>query len=112
MANEENLNPQWKKGESGNPAGRPKGSPNRSTVARKWLALMLKEVNPLTGDLEEMSVEDLMTAKIMKKIFDDKDTNAYKAIMDSAFGAPKQEVEQTNIDRKPPKIEFTKSKKD
>ena len=36
MANEENLIP-YKKGQSGNPNGRPKGSKNRSTIAKKWL---------------------------------------------------------------------------
>ena len=37
MANEENLRPAWKPGESGNPNGRPKGSKNRSTIAKRLL---------------------------------------------------------------------------
>jgi hypothetical protein len=36
MANDENLKPA-QKGEVRNPNGRPKGSLNRSTIARKWL---------------------------------------------------------------------------
>ena len=36
MANNGNLKP-FKKGESGNPNGRPKGSKNRSTIMEKWL---------------------------------------------------------------------------
>ena len=36
MANNDNLKP-FKKGQSGNPKGRPKGSKNRSTIIKKWL---------------------------------------------------------------------------
>ena len=57
MANEENLK-LFKKGESGNPAGRPKGSLNRSTIAKRWLEVEQDLKNPLTGDTEKMSQED------------------------------------------------------
>lgn len=36
MANEQNLTP-WKKGQSGNPAGRKKGSHNRATIIRAFM---------------------------------------------------------------------------
>ncbi len=98
---------QWKKGESGNPKGRKKGSKNRSTIAREMLALNLKGKNPVTGEEVEMSAEQLITLAQMKKALDNGDTNAYKALLDSAFGAPTQVVEQTNIDKTPPKIEWT-----
>lgn len=111
MAKEDNLKPPWKKGETGNPVGRIKGSKNRATVARECLALLIKGENPLTGEEESITAEYLMTLKQIKKAIDSQDTNAYKAIMDSAFGAPKQEVEQTNIERKPPNIKFTKGDK-
>ena len=97
MANEENLKPAWKKGESGNPKGYPVGKKNRSTIARKWLEVNQSLKNPLTGDNETMSQEDLMTLALIKKARDG-DVNAYKALMDSGYGAPVQQIEQTNTE--------------
>ena len=94
MAKEDNLKKAWQKGESGNPSGRPKGSRNRSTIARYWLDVEQKLKNPLTGSDETMSQEDLMTLAQIKKARDG-DTTAYKALMDSTYGAPLQQVEQT-----------------
>jgi hypothetical protein len=80
MPNKENIKKhEFKKGESGNPNGRPK----------------LK--NPLTGEKETMSQEDLMTLALIKKAREG-DVSAYKALMDSGYGAPVQQVEQTNIE--------------
>jgi hypothetical protein len=87
----------FKKGESGNPAGRPKGSKNRSTIARQWLEVNQNLKNPLTGENETMSQEDLMTLALIKKAREG-DVNAYKALMDSGYGAPVQQIEQTNIE--------------
>jgi hypothetical protein len=96
MANKD-IEPRWEKGESGNPYGRPKGSKNRSTIARKWLEVNQSLKNPLTGENENMSQEDLMTLALIKKARDG-DTNAYKALMDSGYGAPVQQIEQTNTE--------------
>jgi len=96
MANKD-IEPRWEKGESGNPNGRPKGSKNRSTIARKWLEVNQSLKNPLTGENETMSQEDLMTLALIKKARDG-DTNAYKALMDSGYGAPVQQIEQTNTE--------------
>jgi len=52
---------QYKSGESGNPNGRPKGSLNRKTIARIYLAYLQKEVNPLTGIKELLGNEDVIT---------------------------------------------------
>jgi hypothetical protein len=94
----ENIN-QFKKGESGNPNGRPKGTRNRSTIARQWLEVNQNLKNPLTGENETMSQEDLMTLALIKKARDG-DVNAYKALMDSGYGAPIQQIEQqqTTVD--------------
>ena len=96
MANEENLIP-YEKGQSGNPKGRPKGSKNRSTVAKGWLQVEQDLKNPLTSEIETMSQEDLMTLALIKKAREG-DTQAYQKLLDSAYGAPVQQVEQTNIE--------------
>ena len=83
MANEENLKP-FKKGEIANPTGRPKGKRNRSTILRELL------------DLNENELK-MHLAQINKAIIKE-DTNAYKAVLDSAYGAPVQQIEQTNTE--------------
>lgn len=94
MPNPENIEPhKFKEGESGNPNGRPKGSRNRSTIAKKWLEMQRKGKNPLTDVEESFSVEDEITLHQIVKA-NKGDTNAYKALMDSAHGAP---VNQTDI---------------
>ena len=93
MANEKNLRPA-QKGEVRNPNGRPKGAKNRSTIARQWLEVNQSLKNPLTGEQETMSQEDLMTLALIKKAREG-DVAAYKALMDSGYGAPLQQVEQT-----------------
>jgi hypothetical protein len=94
----DNLKP-FEKGKSGNPNGRPKGAKGRATIARYWLAIEQDLKNPITGQTENMSQEDLMTLALIKKAREG-DVNAYKALMDSGYGAPVQQVEQTqtNID--------------
>jgi len=89
-----NPETQFKPGQSGNPNGRPKGAKSRSTVIKRWLEAMDKGKNPMTGEVEEMSVEDKMTLALIGKALKG-DTQAYKALMDSAYGQPKQEIENT-----------------
>ena len=95
MANKHNLK-NFPKGASGNPAGRPKGSPNRKNVARLLLQLEGEALNELTGQVEWLTNEDLITIALAKKAIGG-DTRAYVAIMDSAYGKPRQEVE--TVDR-------------
>jgi hypothetical protein len=71
----------FEKGKSGNPNGRPKGKRNRSTIIRELL------------DMDDNETAIHMAQ--IKKAIDAGDTAAYKAILDSAYGAP---VQQTNID--------------
>ncbi len=99
MPNKENIEKhEFKKGESGNPNGRPKGAKNRSTIAKYWLEVNQKLKNPLTNQEETMSQEDLMTLALIKKAREG-DVAAYKALMDSGYGAPLQQVEQTIIEQ-------------
>ena len=97
MANEENLIP-FQKGQSGNPKGRPVGSKNRSTIAKKWLSVEQNQKNPLTNKDEDMSQEDLITLALIKKARKG-DVQAYQKLLDSAYGAPVQQIEQTNIEQ-------------
>ena len=98
MAGKGQIEPRWNKGESGNPNGRPKGAKNRSTIAKYWLEVNQSLKNPLTGENETMSQEDLMTLALIKKAREG-DVAAYKALMDSGYGAPIQQVEQTIIEQ-------------
>jgi hypothetical protein len=98
MAGKGQIEPRWEKGESGNPNGRPKGAKNRSTIAKYWLEVNQKLKNPLTGAEETMSQEDLMTLALIKKAREG-DVAAYKALMDSGYGAPLQQIEQTILEQ-------------
>ena len=88
----ENLRPSWQKGESGNAKGRPKGALGRSTIARRWLEVETKETNNLTGENETLSQEDLITLAQIKKAKAG-DTNAYKELLNSAYGQATQPIE-------------------
>jgi hypothetical protein len=93
----DNLIP-FEKGESGNPNGRPKGSKNRSTIARQWLETKEKAKNPITGEVVLLTQEDLITLAQIEKGRKG-DTAAYKAVMDSGWGSPVQQIEQTNVEQ-------------
>ena len=97
MPNPENLTP-FPPGNNANPNGRPKGSKNRSTIARKWLEVMQDTKNPITGELEKLSQEDLITLAMIHKARKG-DVGAYKQLMDSGFGMPTQQIEQTIIEQ-------------
>jgi hypothetical protein len=78
MANEQNLTP-FKKGEVANPTGRPKGKRNRSTILKELLDMNDQELRMHQAQIE--------------KAIELKDTNAYKAVLDSAYGAPVQQID-------------------
>ena len=97
MAKEDIVNNRYKKGESGNAKGRPKGTLNRKTIAREYLAFLQEEVNPLTGIKELLSNEDMITLALIHKAKKG-DVNSYKALMGSAYGGVKQNVELTEAE--------------
>src|SRR6056297_3997170 len=100
MPNPENIEKyKMKKGETLNPNGRPKGSKNRSTIAKKWLEAQDTIKNPITGKNEKLSQEDVMTLAMIKEARKG-NVNAYSKLMDSAYGQPKQTIDQ-NITEKP-----------
>ena len=99
MANEENLK-YWKKGESGNPKGRPKGSPNRNTTAKRWLTTNQKYKNPITQEEEVLTQEDIMTLALINKARKG-DARAYSELMNSAYGKAKESVDITQFIEQP-----------
>jgi len=86
--NPENMKPA-RPGEVRNPSGRPKGSPNRSTVARKWLAAREKKTNPMTGSAEWLTQEDIVTLSMIARARGG-NVAAYKALMEQAYGLNKR----------------------
>ena len=83
--------------------GRKKGSKNRSTSARRVLDMLakvpaaqmakLKALFPeLLGDL---STEDLMSLAMAARAITKGDFNAYRVLMDSAYGSPKQTIDSS-----------------
>ena len=100
MGKEDIKKHEFKKGQSGNPKGRPKGSRNRSTIAKKWLTANHKVKNSLTGKDELLSIEDAITLSQIRKAIEDGDVQSYKALMDSAFGGVIQQNDMNlNIEK-------------
>lgn len=93
MANPENIVPHnFKKGQSGNPAGKPKGTLSAKVIIRKWLESREKIKNPLNGNKEEMvTILDSMTLAIIAKARKG-DVNAFNALLDRTEGKPIQET--------------------
>lgn len=74
--------------------GRPKGSLNRATIAKRWLNTLENVKNPMNGEMQFLTQEDIMTLSLVRKARNG-DVQAYKALMDSAYGAPKDTIDIT-----------------
>lgn len=83
----------WTKGQSGNPAGKPKGARNRQTIVREMLEALVDERDEdgnKTGR-QIPAVEAMTRAQLIKAITGD--TNAFKEMMDSGYGKLTEKVE-------------------
>jgi Family of unknown function (DUF5681) len=86
-----NLKP-FKKGTSGNPAGKKKGTKHAATLIRKFLESKAKLTNSVTGERATMShFEGVILAQIAKAL--NSDTQAFNALLDRLEGKPMQRIE-------------------
>lgn len=102
---EKNLIP-FKKGESGNPAGRPKGQRDYATIYREAL-IKLATLNNKTE--EEIENEILSNALLSAR---KGDYRFYKDILDRLYGTPVSRTELTGKGGSDLKIVFDPSFKD
>lgn len=86
-----NLTP-FQKGQSGNPAGRPLGLRNKSTIAKKWLDVHVSIQNPMTQNFEKMPIEEGMILMQIGKALRG-DTSAFRALMDMVYGSSVGQIE-------------------
>lgn len=76
----------FKKGQSGNPSGRPPGARNRSTILREILDMNLNYENPFSGKMEKHSVEKQIEFQIVADVLQERNLSAYKEIKDTLYG--------------------------
>lgn len=109
MPNPENLEKhKFKKGESGNPNGRPKGALNTKTILNKFLSLVKEDVkNPITKERENMTVAEIMNLSIIAKAIKG-DIKAYREILDRLEGKVQQKIDHTTGGEKISGVDYSK----
>lgn len=115
MSNNMNLK-QFKKGVSGNPNGRPKGTKNRATIVREIFdsisvldSFKLTELESRFPHIKNnMSIEYLMTLVQVNKAIFKEDTKAYKVLMDTMYGTP---IRQLDLDIRNKELEIEEQKR-
>lgn len=85
-------NTRFKDGQSGNPAGKPKGTRNTKTILTEFFESEI-EFEDMQGVPTKMTIADAMHLKQIKNAIKDGDTTAYKALMERFEGMPKQTIE-------------------
>lgn len=81
----------FKKGQSGNPNGRPKGVPNTKTRLLRMLTLIEKQKNPVTGEIEDFTVAEILDLQQIIKARQG-DTRAYNSLIDRLEGRAEQNI--------------------
>jgi len=91
--------PPWKKGQSGNPKGKAKGTRNRDTILREMLALTLKKKgadgkmadveHPLDPSRKSITVEEGINAALVNRALKG-EIRAIQEIQDTLYGKIKE----------------------
>ena len=98
MPNPENLKGKgFKPGQSGNPAGKPKGTLSFKTRIKKWLEVEIESVNPETGKREKMALIDSIILAQMNKAKKGND-RSFELIKNHIEALPKQGIDLSNTD--------------
>lgn len=87
----------YKKGQSGNPKGRPKGSKNRSTIVKEILNLMV-QVKDDEGNNKWQSNEYLIVQAMVNKAIEKGDVAAFNALYDNLYGKLKDTVDMNTTE--------------
>lgn len=90
----------WKKGQSGNPNGRPKDSFSLLTLLKKEL----KKIPKHLSTKEKKTYAVLMVEKMLDKAIKEGDHSTHKLIMNYLEGMPKQSIEMGGVDGEPIKL--------
>ena len=88
---EDNLKP-FKKGQTGNPKGRKKGSLSLVSLLKEELEKFIKTA----GKKEKVTYAKALIRKVLKKAIVDEDIQMMKDILNRVDGMPKQSVEVEN----------------
>lgn len=88
MANEQNLKPPFKPGESGNPNGRPVGSKSITTMVREALDEVIK-----MKDGSEVDMKGLLIKRILDKAIQKGDDRMIQMIWEQLDGRPNQKID-------------------
>lgn len=83
---------QFKPGQSGNPAGKPKGCRSISTILREYMEKELDAVDPFEKKKTRKKVSELVAMMMIKKAISDQDLNAAKEILDRLEGKAPQKI--------------------
>lgn len=90
----------FKPGQSGNPAGKKKGTKNTATILRKIWAAKMNGTDPATGKMRKMSIGELASYAIAQKASKG-DVIAYREILDRLDGKVVQPMEHAGAGGSP-----------
>jgi len=82
---------QFQPGQSGNPAGKPRGTQHSSTRLRRLLEAVQKAKNPVTKQEEEFTTLEMMDAAMISRAMKG-DVSAYRELLDRLEGKVPQAV--------------------
>mgnify|MGYP003624942184 FL=1 len=104
MAKEDIEKHRFKKGQSGNPKGRPKNAKNRSTIVKEIFEVLFEGRHPFTGETVKMTLQEWMINKQVQKAIAKGDTKAYTVLSNQAHG---NTVQRMDVNADVPKIDLT-----